>query len=158
MDIDMPPRCYITLMPLEMVSMILSQVPSPRDILALARTSKHFFKVLVNNKETDPIWRDARARCPPCPIPNFTPNFTEASFAALLFDFKTCEVRIVTRPWYERLEPKSETCAGMPETDEGDVPLLCATRPDLRQSEWLVFVLTSVRSTTLTAILLRLPV
>ncbi|KAI0716520.1 hypothetical protein C8Q76DRAFT_724657 [Earliella scabrosa] len=111
MDIDMPPRCYMTLMPLEMVSMILSHVPSPRDILALARTSKHFFKVLVNNKETDPIWRDARARCPPCPIPNFTPNFTEASFASLLFDFKTCEVcQKRTKEMYHSFALRARIC------------------------------------------------
>lgn len=79
-------------MPVEVLAMILFYVSSPRDVLALARTSKHFCAILVNNKANDFIWRAARAHCHPQPIPDFTPNFTEASFAAFIFDSKTCEV------------------------------------------------------------------
>ena len=86
------PKCYMSLLPLELVAEILSYTASPRDILALARTSKHFCSVLVNNPAAAFIWREARARAFPLPIPDFTPNFTEASYAALLFDSKTCEV------------------------------------------------------------------
>ncbi len=82
----------MTLLPLELLAEVLSYVPSTRDILAVARTSKHFCAVLSNNKATDFIWRQARARCQPQPIPDPTPDFTEASYAAFLFDSKTCEV------------------------------------------------------------------
>ncbi|RDX44438.1 hypothetical protein OH76DRAFT_1421421 [Lentinus brumalis] len=85
-------KCYMTLLPLELLAEVLSYLPSPRDILAIARTSKHFCAVLANNKATDFIWRQARARCQPQPIPDPTPDFTEASYAAFLFDSKTCEV------------------------------------------------------------------
>ncbi|KAI1787577.1 hypothetical protein LXA43DRAFT_896027 [Ganoderma leucocontextum] len=86
------PVCYLIRMPLELLAEILSHTQSPREILALARASKHFCGVLVNNRPTDFIWRQARARAYPTRIPNFTPNFTEASYAAFLFDSKLCEV------------------------------------------------------------------
>ena len=86
------PVCHLTRMPLELLAEILSYTQSPREILALARTSKRFCNVLVNNKSTNFIWRQARAQAYPNPIPDFTPNFTEASYAALLFDSKPCEV------------------------------------------------------------------
>ena len=87
-----PPKCHLTSLPLELVAEVLSYVPSTRDVLAVTRTCKHFCNVLANNKATDFIWRQARARSPPQPIPDPTPNFPEASYAAFLFDSKTCEV------------------------------------------------------------------
>lgn len=86
------PVCHLTRMPLELLAEILSHTQSPREILALARTNKHFCNILVNNNSTNFIWRQARTRAYPNPIPDFTPNFTEASFAAFLFDSKLCEV------------------------------------------------------------------
>ena len=87
------PVCYLTRMPLELLAEILSCAQSPKDILCLSRTSKHFCAILVNNMSTNFIWRQVRARAYPHRIPDFTPNFTEASYAALLFDSKLCEVR-----------------------------------------------------------------
>ena len=87
------PICYLTRMPLELLAEILSYAQSPKDILSLSRTSKHFCTILVNNRSTNFIWRQVRARAYPNRIPDFTPNFTEASYAALLFDSKLCEVR-----------------------------------------------------------------
>ena len=86
------PRCYFTTLPLELIAEILSYTPSPRDILAVARTCKHFCAVLVNNPASEFIWRHSRARFIYGPIPDFSPNFTEASYAAFLFDTKICEV------------------------------------------------------------------
>ena len=87
------PVCYLTRMPLELLAEILSYAQSPRDILSLSRTSKHFCNILVNNTSTNFIWRQVRAQAFPNRIPDFTPNFTEASYAAFLFDSKICEVR-----------------------------------------------------------------
>ena len=89
------PQCldcvgYLTNMPLEIVAEILSYT-TPRDILALARANKYFCATL-----TDPscafIWKKARKQYIPAPIPDPTPNFTEASYAAFLFDPGHCEV------------------------------------------------------------------
>lgn len=84
--------CELERLPLELVAEVLSHASSPRDILALARCSKYFCRTLVNNPGTDFIWKQARARSYPTPIPDPTPNFTEASYAAFLFDKGTCEV------------------------------------------------------------------
>ncbi|PCH35278.1 hypothetical protein WOLCODRAFT_107231 [Wolfiporia cocos MD-104 SS10] len=85
-------KCNLEHMPLEILAEILSYTTSSRDILALARCSKSFCQLFVNNPNTTFIWRDARARCVPIPIPDPTPNFTEASYAAFLFDGGTCEI------------------------------------------------------------------
>ncbi|KAH9941639.1 uncharacterized protein BXZ73DRAFT_41589 [Epithele typhae] len=86
------PECFIASVPLEILAEMLSYTVSPRDVLAVARTCKYFCAALVNNPSTTFIWRQARARCLPKPIPDFPSNFTEASFAAFLFDHKTCDV------------------------------------------------------------------
>ncbi|KAI0760220.1 hypothetical protein C8Q74DRAFT_1451228 [Fomes fomentarius] len=102
---------FIIRMPVEVLAMILFYVSSPRDVLALARTSKHFCAILVNNKANDFIWRAARAHCHPQPIPDFTPNFTEASFAAFLFDSKTCEVcQRRTKQMYHSFALRARIC------------------------------------------------
>ncbi|TBU43901.1 hypothetical protein BD309DRAFT_959585 [Dichomitus squalens] len=105
------PRCYLTRMPLELLAEILSYTLSPRDILALARTSRHFCTVLVNNKSTEFIWRQARARAVPTQIPDFTPNFTEASYASFLFDNKHCEIcKRKTREMYHSFALRAVVC------------------------------------------------
>ncbi|CCL99618.1 uncharacterized protein FIBRA_01636 [Fibroporia radiculosa] len=97
---DSPPS-YLDQTPLEILAEILSYCTSPRDILALARCSKLYCSTLVNNPATEFIWRKARARCVPEPIPHPTPNFTEASYAAFLFDKGKCED---LKDWLPRLE------------------------------------------------------
>ncbi|KAJ3477400.1 hypothetical protein NLI96_g10489 [Meripilus lineatus] len=84
------PPCLLTRFPLEILAEVLSYTGSPKDILALARTSKHFCSVLVNNPGSEFIWRQSRKDCSP-PIPDPTPNFTEASYAAFIFDAGVCE-------------------------------------------------------------------
>lgn len=69
--------------------MILSDT-TPRDILALARTSKYFCATLVNPAHAG-IWKEARLQFP-IKIPEPTPNFTEPAYAAFLFDHGVCEV------------------------------------------------------------------
>lgn len=86
-----PPQCYLAQVPLEILAEILSYTTSPRDILALARCSQYFCHTLVQPSSTF-IWKHARARCLPTPIPDPLPNFTEASYASFIFDGGECEV------------------------------------------------------------------
>lgn len=88
-------RCFLGQVPLEVLAEILGYT-SPRDILAVARTSKYFCATLVNNAVTDTkyIWKRARKAYVP-EIPEPLPNFTETSYAAFLFDKGECEVRLL---------------------------------------------------------------
>lgn len=88
-----PRICPLTRLPLELLADVLSYMPSTRDVLALARTSKHFCSILVNNPATVFIWRHARARCVLGAIPELLPGMGEATYAAFLFDSGICEVR-----------------------------------------------------------------
>lgn len=86
-------NCHLGKLPLELLADVLSYMPSTRDVLALARTSKQFCSILVNNPATVFIWRHARARCVLGAIPELLPGMGEATYAALLFDSGICEVR-----------------------------------------------------------------
>jgi hypothetical protein len=83
--------CHLSGMPFEIIADILQRTSSPKDVLALARCNKFFCKTLVQ-PSSDYIWRNVRKFCKPAPIPDPTPNFTEASFAAFMFDHGVCEV------------------------------------------------------------------
>ena len=87
-------RCYISRLPVEILAEILRYI-RPQDLLAMARTSKYFCTMLVSSRASTYIWKEARARFKPQPIPDPTPNFTESSYAAFLFDDGICEVRRV---------------------------------------------------------------
>ncbi|KAF8525041.1 hypothetical protein BU17DRAFT_83947 [Hysterangium stoloniferum] len=78
-------------LPLEMLAEILSYTSSP-DILSLARTSRFFLDVLVINPWSLIIWKKARERFQPSPIPDPLPNWTETSYIAFLFDRVPCEM------------------------------------------------------------------
>ncbi|KAI0090347.1 hypothetical protein BDY19DRAFT_939752 [Irpex rosettiformis] len=85
------PPCYISHLPVEILAEILGYVRI-QDILAMARASKYYCAALVTNPASMYIWKEARARFTPKPIPDPTPNFTEPSYAAFLFDEGICEV------------------------------------------------------------------
>jgi hypothetical protein len=87
-----PKKCYLTLMPFELLAEILIYTASPRDILALARTSQFFCATLVNRNSSVFIWRNARHYAKPQAIPDPTPDFTEPAYATFLFDGGKCEV------------------------------------------------------------------
>ena len=78
-------------LPLEMLAEILSYTSSP-DILALARTSRSLCTILVADPASLFIWKTARRRFSPSPIPDPTPNWTESAYIAFLFDTTACEV------------------------------------------------------------------
>lgn len=69
--------------------MILKHTSSPKDVLAVARCNKYYCATLVENTDSMRIWREVRRNAS---IPDPTPNFTEASYAAFLFDGGECEV------------------------------------------------------------------
>lgn len=91
-DEVLPSPCRITQLPLEILAEILLHTASPRDVLAVARCSKFFCATLVNNASTVYIWKRLRAKFDNIPDP--TPNWTEASYAAFLFDEPVCDVRL----------------------------------------------------------------
>ena len=82
---------FLTL-PLELLAEILVQTNSPRDVLAVARTSKFFCSTLVCNPAANFIWRIVRKKCLPSPLPDPTSNFSEAAYAAFVYDGGHCEV------------------------------------------------------------------
>ena len=90
------PSCLITKLPLELFAEILLYTASPRDVLSVARCCKFFCATLLNPSSSF-IWKGVRKAYPvPLPDPIFT--FTEASYAAFMFDEGPCEVRCLTNP------------------------------------------------------------
>lgn len=94
--------CMFSRLPLELLAEILMYTASPRDVLAVARTSKYFCDTLLSSSSTF-IWRTARQQCVPLPVPEPISTFTESSYAAALFDPGLCEVRIMT--WLRVFQP-----------------------------------------------------
>ncbi|GLB42366.1 hypothetical protein LshimejAT787_1103810 [Lyophyllum shimeji] len=87
---DEPGRCLFDKLPLELLAEILLFTESPKDVLAVARCSKFFCATLLNPSARF-IWKAARIAYP-IPPPEPLSTFTEASYAAFLFDGGTCEV------------------------------------------------------------------
>ncbi|KAG1740787.1 uncharacterized protein EDB91DRAFT_1131442 [Suillus paluster] len=86
-------RCLFPTLPLELLAEILIQTNSPRDVLSVARTSKFICSTLVCNPAANFIWRTVRKKCLPHALPDPTPNFTEAAYAAFVYDGGLCESR-----------------------------------------------------------------
>jgi hypothetical protein len=118
----------ITCLPLEILAEIFSYISSPRTVLALARSSK-FFCATFTSPTADFIWR---ARCASSPIPDPTPNFTEAAYAAFIFDAGVCDVRsrfILDCSLLCGLHYISDLRDG----NKGDVPFFCASGAIMQQ-------------------------
>jgi hypothetical protein len=94
MTVVHPEPCYLFRLPVEVLAEVLSYTTTPKEILALARTSKRLCKILTDERASF-IWRAARERCIPSSIPDPTQQFTESSYAAFIFDGGTCYVRLV---------------------------------------------------------------
>jgi hypothetical protein len=84
-----PKPCHLQRMPFELLAMILKNTSSPRDVLAVARCNKYYCATLVESPDSLRIWREVRKNSE---LPKPTPNFTESSYAAFLFDGGECEV------------------------------------------------------------------
>jgi len=62
----------------------------PRDLLALARSCKQFFQILVD-PTASLLWRRARARFEH-PVPEPSSNWSEWAYAAFIFDSGECDI------------------------------------------------------------------
>ncbi|KAK0219942.1 hypothetical protein IW262DRAFT_1381403 [Armillaria fumosa] len=107
---DQPKPCYITRLPFELIAEVLLYTQSPKDVLALARCNKFFCATLVS-QSSDYIWRYTRNNCKPAPLPEPLQIFTEASYAAFVFDEGTCEeCGKVSKLMYESFALRIRTC------------------------------------------------
>ncbi|KAF5371587.1 hypothetical protein D9758_003510 [Tetrapyrgos nigripes] len=77
-------------LPVELLAEILLYTKSPRDVLAVARCSKYHCDTLMN-AGNQYIWKYTRQHCKPAPLPDPPKRFTEAAYAAFLFDEGVCE-------------------------------------------------------------------
>ncbi|KAG7448664.1 uncharacterized protein BT62DRAFT_1074220 [Guyanagaster necrorhizus] len=107
---EQPKPCYITRLPFELIAEVLLYTQSPKDVLALARCNKFFCATLVK-KSSDYIWRYTRTNCRPGPLPEPLQIFTEASYAAFVFDEGKCEeCGRETKLMYDSFALRIRTC------------------------------------------------
>ncbi|KAF9265624.1 hypothetical protein L218DRAFT_1075713 [Marasmius fiardii PR-910] len=89
--IDLPPECRLSKLPVELLAEILLYTKSPRDVLSVARSCKVLCYTLLHHSNQF-IWRYCRMNCKPEPLPEPVARFTEAAYAAFVFDTSNCEV------------------------------------------------------------------
>ena len=77
-------------LPLEVLSEILSHLNTTKDILSVTRTCKFLCNTLLE-KSNENIWRKARQRALPLPIPDQQGLLSEVVYASFLFDGGPCE-------------------------------------------------------------------
>ena len=82
----------LELIPLEILAEVLSYVNSPKDVLSVARCSKHLCATLLNPSNVM-IWRYARRHCVVPNLPPPPPGWSESAYAAFVFDEGHCHVR-----------------------------------------------------------------
>lgn len=106
-----PGQCRFPTLPLELLAEILIQTNSPRDVLSVARTSKLLCSTLVCNPAADFIWRTVRKKCLPHPLPDPTQNFSEAAYAAFVYDGGACDVcNQYTKEFYASFATRIRVC------------------------------------------------
>ena len=82
----------LELIPLEILAEVLSYVNSPKEVLSVARCSKHLCATLLNPSNVM-IWRHARSNCVVPDLPPPPPGWSESAYAAFVFDEGHCLVR-----------------------------------------------------------------
>ncbi|KAG2118220.1 uncharacterized protein F5147DRAFT_260925 [Suillus discolor] len=108
---SVPGKCLFPTLPLELLAEILIQTNSPRDVLSVARTSKLLCSTLVCNPAADFIWRTVRKNCLPHPLPDPTPNFSEAAYAAFVYDGGPCDgCKEDTKEFYASFATRFRLC------------------------------------------------
>ncbi|KAG1871846.1 hypothetical protein DFJ58DRAFT_762568 [Suillus subalutaceus] len=106
-----PGQCLFPTLPLELLAEILIHTNSPRDVLSVARTSKLLCSTLVCNPAADFIWRTIRKKCLPHALPDPTPNFSEAAYAAFVYDGGSCDVcKNDTKEFYASFATRIRLC------------------------------------------------
>lgn len=88
-----PPRSRLESLPVELLSEVLSYMPTPNDILNVTRTSRFMCHTLLNKGNT-PIWVAARKNSAAGVVPEPPAGWSEPAHAAFLFDGGRCEVCI----------------------------------------------------------------
>lgn len=88
-----PPRSRLESLPVELLSEVLSYMPTPNDILNVTRTSRYLCLTLLNPSNV-PIWVTARENSAGGPVPEPPAGWSEPAHAAFLFDGGRCEVCI----------------------------------------------------------------
>ncbi|KAH7922757.1 hypothetical protein BV22DRAFT_1131164 [Leucogyrophana mollusca] len=132
----------LTTLPMELLAEVLMDTNSPRCVLSVARCSKYFCATLVSNPASDFIWRSVRNTCKPQALPDPTPNFSEAAYAAFLFDDGFCEVcRERTRAMYVSFALRIRLCTRPQcrttfKTESLATASSSAFNGDLRQVTW----------------------
>ena len=82
---------HFSSLPQELLSEVLSYT-TPLEVLAVARCSQYLCRTLLTQTVFfKRIWITARLNCG---LPDPTPNFTESSYAAFIFDGGYCEVSL----------------------------------------------------------------
>lgn len=92
-------RHYLDILPIELLALVLSYVNSPKDVLAVTRCNKALCTKLLS-KSQNFIWKHARQVCSVEPMSPPPPGWSEAAYAAFIFDGGFCEVR---GPWLSAL-------------------------------------------------------
>lgn len=88
-----PPRSHLENLPVELLSEVLSYMPTPNDLLNVTRASRYLCLTLLNKGNLH-IWVSARKNCVTGEVPEPPPGWSEPAHAALIFDGGHCEVRI----------------------------------------------------------------
>ncbi|KAG1794196.1 uncharacterized protein HD556DRAFT_1371547 [Suillus plorans] len=108
---SVPGKCLFPTLPLELLAEILIQTNSPCDVLSVARTSKLLCSTLVCNTAADFIWRTIRKNCLPHALPDPTPNFSEAAYAAFVYDGGPCDAcKEDTKEFYASFATRLRLC------------------------------------------------
>ncbi|KAF9010159.1 hypothetical protein BDQ17DRAFT_1347656 [Cyathus striatus] len=89
-QVPQPSVSHLQLLPVELLAEILIYTRSPKDVLAVTRTSKSLWATLTN-PNSNIIWRMVRKEAV-VPIPDPLEIFSEVTYASFLFDSGRCEV------------------------------------------------------------------
>ncbi|KAI9438669.1 hypothetical protein H4582DRAFT_190173 [Lactarius indigo] len=81
----------LDIVPVEILAEILYYVPSPKDVLSVARCNRRLCTTLLNPSNVM-IWRRARSHCIVPDLPPPPPGWSESAYAAFIFDAGNCYV------------------------------------------------------------------
>ncbi|KDQ09009.1 hypothetical protein BOTBODRAFT_69394 [Botryobasidium botryosum FD-172 SS1] len=138
--------CLMITLPIELFTEIFFYL-FPRDLLALARSCKRLFQVLVNPSATL-VWRRARVHLSH-PVPDPSSNWTEWAYAAFIFDGGPCAIckRHVGDP-YTSFSLRVRVCARPAECSTKWKQTLKRVDSSLHESNFIQFMRSIPRKET----------
>ena len=120
----------LMLLPVEIIAQILIYTRSTRDVLAVARCSRHLCAILVDPSNAS-IWSAARKDSAWRTMPDPPSSMPEPAYAAFVFDGGKCEVSFtffrLSVAYIHVLPPK-----GLSKVHERDVLLICRQVTDMQ--------------------------